>query len=140
MLSEVTAAEGSRATPVQPETKQSSPSSRPVVTARVYFDVSVNGQNIGRLIFGLFGKDAPKTVETFLSLIPKTTSKGIQDPNQPLTYENSVFYRCIPGEQLDLGRISNLNAITINDRVSKRHHSPKQYTPGRFFSAPKPHR
>ena len=33
---------------------------------QVYFDITVDGKDIGRLDFELFGKEAPKTVNNFL--------------------------------------------------------------------------
>ena len=38
------------------------------VTRKVFFDVSVGGQPIGRIVLGLFGNTAPKTVTNFVSL------------------------------------------------------------------------
>ena len=38
------------------------------VTRKVFFDVSVGGQPIGRIVLGLFGNTVPKTVTNFVSL------------------------------------------------------------------------
>ena len=38
------------------------------VTRKVFFDVSVGGQPIGKIVLGLFGNTAPKTVTNFVSL------------------------------------------------------------------------
>lgn len=38
------------------------------VTRKVLFDVSVGGQPIGKIVLGLFGNTAPKTVTNFVSL------------------------------------------------------------------------
>ena len=56
------------------------------VTHRVFFDISVNGQRAGRVILGLFGKKAPKTVENFRALA--TGEKGFG-------YEGSYFHRLV---------------------------------------------
>jgi len=38
------------------------------ITDRVFFDISVDGSSVGRIVFGLFGKVVPKTVENFVVL------------------------------------------------------------------------
>lgn len=35
---------------------------------QVFFDVKVGDEEIGRVVFGLFGKTVPKTVENFAAL------------------------------------------------------------------------
>jgi hypothetical protein len=44
------------------------------ITDRVFFDISVDGSSVGRIVFGLFGKVVPKTVENFVVL--STGDKG----------------------------------------------------------------
>ena len=39
-----------------------------LVTRKVFFDISIGNQPVGRIIFGLFGNTAPKTVTNFVSL------------------------------------------------------------------------
>ena len=38
------------------------------VTRKVFFDVSLGGQPIGKIVLGVFGNTAPKTVANFVSL------------------------------------------------------------------------
>ena len=66
------------------------------VTCKCYFDVSVNGKARGRIVFGLYGKHAPKTVENFRALC--TGEKGLSAKSgKKLTYEGSCFHRIVKG-------------------------------------------
>ena len=66
------------------------------VTTRCYFDVSVNGKARGRIVFGLFGKHAPKTCENFRALC--TGERGTSSKSgKTLTYEGSCFHRIVKG-------------------------------------------
>jgi cyclophilin family peptidyl-prolyl cis-trans isomerase len=53
----------------------------------VYFDISIGDEHVGRMVLGLFGDVAPKTVKNFLTI----ASKGINGK----TYANSKFHRVI---------------------------------------------
>jgi peptidylprolyl isomerase len=47
--------------------------------SQVYFDVTINDQDAGRIVMGLFGDDVPKTVKNFYHLCvgdKGTTSNG----------------------------------------------------------------
>lgn len=50
-------------------------------------DISHNGEQIGQIVFGLFGELAPKTVENFRSLCVE----GIEG----MSYKGSIFHRVI---------------------------------------------
>jgi len=56
------------------------------VTRKVLFDVSVGGQPIGKIVLGLFGNTAPKTVTNFVSLAGNEYGYG---------YKGSTFHRVI---------------------------------------------
>lgn len=67
-----------------------------VVTDEVFFDITLDGQPAGRVTFGLFGNDAPKTCANFRALC--TGEKGVSAASgKALHYKGTRFHRVIPG-------------------------------------------
>ncbi|MEM0924421.1 MAG: peptidylprolyl isomerase [Planctomycetota bacterium] len=71
------------------------------MTSKVFFDLEINGEEAGRIVFGLFGKDVPKTAENFRALC--TGEKGDGRSGKPLHYKGSRFHRVIPQFMLQGG-------------------------------------
>ena len=64
------------------------------ITAKVFFDVKVDGKAAGRIVMGLYGNAVPKTAENFRALC--TGEKGKGESGKPLHFKNSIFHRVIP--------------------------------------------
>lgn len=58
-----------------------------LVTDRVEFEISIGEEHVGQITIGLYGKNAPLTVENFKYI----ASQGIEGK----TYEGTKFFRVI---------------------------------------------
>ncbi|EKX32707.1 hypothetical protein GUITHDRAFT_158966 [Guillardia theta CCMP2712] len=62
---------------------------------RTFFDMSIGGEDAGRIVFELWSEDCPKTCENFRALC--TGEKGqASSKDVALHYKGSTFHRIIP--------------------------------------------
>ena len=68
-------------------------STEPTITEKAFFDVTINGNDVGRITFGLYGDVVPLTVENFAQLC--SGEAGNHASGVPLWYKGSSFHRIL---------------------------------------------
>ena len=69
----------------------------------VFFDMSIDGKPIGRIVFHLRADLVPIASENFRSLCTGWKGKGMK--GKPLHYKNTVFHRIIPDRLISGGDV-----------------------------------
>lgn len=98
------------------------------ITSRVYFDVSVGGNEAGRIVVGLYGNAVPKTVMNFETLAQGDT---VHARGAKLAYAGSTFHRIIPEFMVHASKLS----VSSNKQVeqSTTCEEEKNVSPRCFF-------
>jgi|EP01033_Poteriospumella_lacustris_P002230 peptidylprolyl isomerase len=68
---------------------------------KVFFDVTIGGRYVGRLVMLLYADTVPKTAENFKALC--TGERGNASTGQPLHYKGCTFHRVIKGFMIQGG-------------------------------------
>lgn len=74
---------------------------------KVFFEITIDQEVAGRIVFELFADDAPKTAENFRALC--TGEKGVGEAGVPLHFKGSGFHRIIPQFMCQGGDFTNHN-------------------------------
>ena len=72
---------------------------------KVFFDISIGDEDIGRIVMLLYADTTPKTCDNFLKLCTGEVEKD----GQKLHYEGSTFHRVISGFMIQGGDFTNHN-------------------------------
>lgn len=73
---------------------------------RVFLEVQIGGESVGKVAIGLFGNAVPRTAANFKALC--TGEKGVGELGKPLTFAGSPFHRVIPGFMMQVCVCSDL--------------------------------
>lgn len=93
----------------QPEADPYAPKEGAPARQRVWFDITVDSNAIGRVVFELFNDVTPKTAENFRALCTGEKGECKTKPGVPLHYKGSTFHRVIKRFMCQGGDFTNGN-------------------------------
>ncbi|XP_072037738.1 peptidyl-prolyl cis-trans isomerase B-like [Amphiura filiformis] len=71
-----------------------------LVTKKVFFDMAIDDEPIGRIVIGLFGEACPVTVQNFAAL-----ARGNFRNDKALTYNNTIVHRIVQDFVIQMGDV-----------------------------------
>jgi len=78
-----------------------------ITNPRVFFDITIGGAPVGRILMELYADSVPKTAENFRCLC--TGEKGMGKAGKPLHFKGSIFHRVIHDFMIQGGDFTNFN-------------------------------
>lgn len=79
------------------------------MTTRTFFDITIGGEPLGRIVFELYTDVTPKTAENFRALCTGEKGACVTNPSKKLHYKGSTFHRIIPNFMCQGGDFTNGN-------------------------------
>lgn len=83
------------------------PEEKSNLTEFVFFDLAVNGDFVGRVVFKLLYRIAPKTCKNFSQLCAKSPVQGIS--GKPLSYKGTIIHKTNPSFMIQGGDVINFD-------------------------------
>jgi len=88
------------------------PATAPRISDRCYLDMELNGKLLGRVVVGLWGEEAPTSVQTFAQLCGKTYPGG-------LSYAYSAMSKVFPNQLVVLGKITGDGTKKVDKKIDE---------------------
>jgi cyclophilin family peptidyl-prolyl cis-trans isomerase len=87
------------------------------VTDRAYLDVSIGGRQSGRIVIGLFGREAPASVDAFKAVCCSALRNR---SGRTVGYPYSQAWRVVRDVRVDMGRVKQVDEINQSSGTPQR--------------------